>query len=53
MSEAQKDLPVILLWEQFTAFSVNLPGQTVCDASVFLCRFSMEYSQMTSPTICS
>lgn len=59
MSEAREDLPGVLLWERFTAFSINLSGQTVCDAGVYLCvfvflrRFSMEYSQMTSPSICS
>lgn len=39
MSEAQEDLPGVLLWERFTAFSVNLSGQTVCDAGVYLCVF--------------
>lgn len=39
MSEAREDLPGVLLWERFTAFSVNLSGQTVCDAGVYLCVF--------------
>lgn len=39
MSEAREDLPAVLLWERFTAFSVNLSGQTVGDAGVYLCLF--------------